>query len=184
MVKRVFIVHGWQATPHVNWFPWLKFELEEKGIEAYVPQLPDTDTPKMDAWIGALSRLIGKPDSDTYLIGHSLGCIAILRYLESLGGRDRVGGAVLVAGFTDDLGESALSDFYRTQIGWGRIRLCCSNFVALTSDDDPWVPLRYGDILREKLGAKLVVEHGMGHFNMSDLPMALDAVMEMTGVKK
>jgi predicted alpha/beta hydrolase family esterase len=31
-MKRVIIIHGWEASPESNWFPWLKNELEKKGI--------------------------------------------------------------------------------------------------------------------------------------------------------
>ena len=49
------------------------------------------------------------------------------------------------------------------------------------SDDDPYVPLEHGDIFKEKLGAKLVVEHHMKHFSGDDgidvLPSAKEAVL-------
>jgi predicted alpha/beta hydrolase family esterase len=38
-------------------------------------------------------------------------------------------------------------------------------FVAIHSDDDPYVPLRFGDILKRELGAELIVKHAMGHFS-------------------
>ena len=99
MVRRVFIVHGWQGTPSVNWFPWLKFKLEGRGIRVMVPQLPDTGRPRMTPWVNELAKTVVVPDKDCYFIGHSLGCITILRYLESL--KDQtIGGVVLVAGFT------------------------------------------------------------------------------------
>ena len=31
MVKRVFVVHGWDGHPAEGWFPWLKKELEKRG---------------------------------------------------------------------------------------------------------------------------------------------------------
>ncbi|MBU0666612.1 MAG: alpha/beta hydrolase [Nanoarchaeota archaeon] len=84
MTKRVFMVHGWEGYPENHWFPWLKKELETKGFEVFVPAMPDTDHPKMGAWLEHLTKITRAPDKDCYFIGHSLGCITILRYLETL----------------------------------------------------------------------------------------------------
>lgn len=43
--------------------------------------------------------MVGVPDEQTYFVGHSLGCQAIARYLESLSESIKVGGVVFVAGF-------------------------------------------------------------------------------------
>ncbi len=181
MANRVFIIHGWEGNPSSNWFPWLKSKLEERGISAFVPQLPDPFHPKQEQWLCAMRETVEKPTKDDYLIGHSLGCITILRYLESLGADQMVGGAVLVAGFTDDLGYKELSDFYRNPINWEKINLHCKRFVSIASDNDQYVALKYGDILKEKLGAKVVVQPKMGHFNMIELHVALNELLKMIG---
>ena len=49
--------------------------------------------PFLDEWLGYMHKHIHNPDRKTFLVGHSLGCIAILRYLESLN-EQRIGGAV------------------------------------------------------------------------------------------
>lgn len=75
--------------------------------------MPHTDHPKMQAWVRHLKKVVGTPDKDCYFVGHSLGCITILLYLESLHGNQEVGGVVLVAGFTSDLGYEELHSFFR-----------------------------------------------------------------------
>jgi len=50
-MKRVIIVHGWYGYPHEGWFPWLKKVLEDKGYSVEVPEMPDTDHPKIDEWV-------------------------------------------------------------------------------------------------------------------------------------
>ncbi len=145
--------------------------------------MPEPDFPKQDAWVGRLSETVGAPDKECFFVGHSLGCITILRYLETI--ESRVGGAVLVAGFSDNLGFAELDDFFRKPIDWEKIKSNCGKVVAVHSDNDPYVPLEHGEIFREKLGANLVVKPGMKHFSgdegMTSLPAVLDSVLNIAG---
>lgn len=179
MTKRVFILHGWQGSPQENWFPWLKSKLEERGIAVSVPRLPDPDVPRLDNWINTVKSAVGKPDKKSYLIGHSLGNITILRYLESLSDGEEIGGAVLVAGFTDDLGIRELGNFFSYPINWERIRLGCKKFVVINSDNDPYIALKHSSILKEKLNSEVIIEHDMGHFNIKELHVALNVLLKM-----
>lgn len=60
MVKRVFIVHQWFGNPNSDWYPWAKLKLEQLGYQVHVPEMPDTDHPKIDAWISKLSEEVSK----------------------------------------------------------------------------------------------------------------------------
>src|SRR3970282_3052652 len=95
-MKRVFIVHGWEADSSSDWFPWLKRELETRGYDVTVPDMPDTNHPNKDTWVQFLAALIVEPDENTYLVEHSIGGNTALRYLESLNGK-KIGGVVLAA---------------------------------------------------------------------------------------
>lgn len=184
MKKMAFLIHGWGGYPEESWLPWLKNKLEKKGFEVFVPVMPDTNHPKMDAWLEHLEKLVGTPDEECYFVGHSLGCITILRYLETLEGGKKVGGAVLVAGFSDHLNIRDLGTFFETPIVWEKIKLRCGNFVAIHSDNDPYVPLKHADVFKEKLGAEIIVEHGMKHFSgddgVNELPVALESVLKIS----
>jgi predicted alpha/beta hydrolase family esterase len=183
-MKRTFLIHGWEGHPEEGWRPWLRGELEKRGFALSVPAMPDTENPKMNAWVGHLAETIGKPDKECYLVGHSLGCITILRYLETLEEGQSIGGAVLVAGFSDNLGYKELDTFFTKPIDWNRIKTHCSKFVAIHSNNDPHVPLKHGDIFREKLGAEVILEHGMKHFSgdegVTELPIALESVLKIS----
>ena len=165
IMKRVVIVHCWDGYPAYCWYPQTKKELEEKGFKVEVPEMPETDLPKLSLWLPKLEEVIGSPDKDLYLVGHSAGVITILRYLEFLPRDQEIGGAVLVAGFTDKLVYDELENFFETPIDFEKIKQHCSKLVAIHSDNDPFVPLAQGDILKEKLEAKLIVLHDMGHFS-------------------
>src|SRR3989344_3688840 len=143
-MKRVYIIHGWGGSPDEPLHKWLASELRKKGFVVEVPAMPKPDEPKMETWIPFLSQLVGTPDSHSFFIGHSIGCQAIIRNLETLPEGVKIGGA----GFNP---------------GWYYI-----------SNQESW---------KEKVGAKIIVEHNKGHFTESDgvitLPSALDAVLGM-----
>jgi predicted alpha/beta hydrolase family esterase len=179
----VLIIHGYQGAPHSGWKPWLQKELRGRGFDVFVPAMPSPNSPRQKKWVETISNLADKPTRNDFLVGHSLGCIAILRYLEKLAPGEHVGGVILVAGFTDDLGMEDLSSFFRTPIEWSEIRSHCAKFVAVHSDNDRYVPLAHGKSFELNLGAELVVQHNMGHFSGSEgctqLPVVLDKLLEM-----
>lgn len=187
MKKRVFLIHGWEGYPEEGWRPWLKKKLEEKGFEVMIPALPDTASPTMDKWVPYLAEILETPDKSTYFVGHSLGCITILRYLEALGENQKVGGAILIAGFAHNLEydgyKGELSSFFQTLVNWEEIKKHCNKFIAIHSDDDPWVPVKHNDIFKEQLGAEAIVMHNMKHFGgddgINELPIALESVLKL-----
>lgn len=183
-MKRAFLIHGWEGYPEEGWRPWLKEKLEANGFQVSVPAMPDTDHPKRDAWLERLTKIVATPDEDCYFVGHSLGCITILRYLETLKENQKIGGVILVAGFTSDLGYEDLSSFFTKPIAWGKIKSHCSKFIAIHSDNDPYVSLHYGDFFKEKLGAEIIIETNKGHFSgddgITELPSVFDAVLKLS----
>src|SRR3990167_1450728 len=96
-MKRVYLIHGWEATSKSDFFPWLKYELEKKNIWSYFPDMPNTDEPKIEEWIGFLKKNIKELDEDTIFIGHSIGAQGVLRFLETLPDKTNVKRVILVA---------------------------------------------------------------------------------------
>lgn len=192
MQKRVFIIHGWAGKPNEHWLPWLANELEQKGFEVNLPEMPETDNPKMDLWIPYLKEQVGTADQDTYFVGHSIGCLAILRYLEKY--NEKIGGAVLVApwvilnpiSFATSEDKKIADEWTDNPFDWRKLKELCPHFVVLFSEDDPDVPFdKNKPIFENGLGAKIVVEKDKGHFTSSEgvvkLPNALNAILEISG---
>lgn len=119
------------------------------------------------------------------IVGHSLGCITILRFLEGLVENEKVGGVILVAGFTDNLEYKELSSFFQKPIDFSKIKSHCQKFIAVHSDNDPYVSVSYGKEFKGKLGAKLIIEYDMKHFSgddgISELPIVLNTLLEISG---
>ena len=167
MKKRVFIIHGWGATPYSNWFPFVKAKLNELGFDSDALQMPNADFPVQEQWVSHMQETIGNADENTFLIGHSLGVISILRFIESLPERQKIGGAILVAGFSESLGIIAeIENFFDKPVDYDKIKAQSNNVVVINSDDDPYVPIEKSYILRDKLNAKLIILKGAGHINL------------------
>ena len=186
-MKRIIIIHGWYGTPATSWYGWLGAELEKLGCEVVIPAMPDTENPKVQAWVNMLAQTVGQAGEDTILVGHSLGCITILRYLETLANRIQTGGAVLVAGFGKDLAypgyAGELAGFFEMPIAWEEIKAHCHKFCVISSDNDQVVASDNHDILVGHLNAQSMWEHGKKHMSGIDgiveLPSALSAVKDM-----
>ncbi len=183
MTRKVFIIHGYDATPNDNWFPWLKKELEAKGFQVQAPQMPDAANPTLAGWLGHLKKIVGEPDENTFLVGHSLGTITILRFLESLPPDKKVSGVVLVGGFSESLNFKPLETFTEKPLDYEKVKKSVGHIVTIHSTDDASVPYKFAEIIRDKLGAELITLEGAGHINHSSgyfqLPQALEAILKM-----
>jgi len=184
--KRVFIIHGWDGYPDEGWFPWLKKELEAKDFEVTVPVMPDAAKPEIATWVSYLSKLVGKPDENTYFVGHSIGCQAVIRYLETLD--TKVGGAVFVAGWlmrlTGDLSEEEVliaKPWIETPINYQKVKNNCRQVAAIFSDNDDFVHLDNIKLFESNLNASTVLEHKKGHYSggdgITELPAALEKLL-------
>ncbi len=192
MVKRVFIVHGWDGFPEEGWFPWLKEELKKRNFDVNVLKMPLSGSPNIKKWVSFLSKAVKVPDKDTYFAGHSIGCQTILRYLESLPKDAKAGGAVFVAGWfslaqaaTEEEGAYKIAEpWLKTKINFDKILDHAKKFVAIFSDNDPYVLTENIKIFKDKLNAKIIFEKNKGHFSGSDnvikLPSALNGILEIS----
>jgi len=183
MNKKVYIVHGYGGYPEKNWFPWLKAELEKMGIGVEVFAMPNTDNPNYSEWLSYLQNNIKNPDISIYLVGHSLGCIAIVQYLNNLEARIKIGGAVLVAGFISPIHLHELDGFFEVPLDEEKIKNSVGKIIAISSDNDPHMTWEQAEELEKKLGAELVKVHEGGHLNeksgYKEFPLVLEKLKEL-----
>ncbi|MFA6520655.1 MAG: alpha/beta hydrolase [Candidatus Paceibacterota bacterium] len=187
-MKRVIIVHQWMAGAEADWRPWLKNELVKQGYEVLVPDMPEIDTPVIDKWVNHLSTIVGIPDENTIFIGHSIGCQAILRYLEtidvSIGGAIFVAGWFTLTGMEDEEVEKIAEPWIKTPINFERIKEVLPKSIAILSDNDPYVPLESTRMVFEKeLDTKVTVIPNGGHITADDgfteLPQVLSELQKL-----
>lgn len=188
-MKRVFIIHGWAGYSEEAWFLWLKGELEKRGIQAFVPHMPAANTPAIEEWVPYLAELVRTPDTETFLVGHSIGVQTILRYLERL--NIPIGGAVGVGGWFNlipgSIGgseeEAVAKPWLETPIDTEKIKTVCPKFTAIFSDNDPFVPVSDAEIFRDRLNARIIIEHDRGHMggsdNLKEFPLVLEELWKI-----
>ncbi len=183
-MKKAVLVHGWGGHPENHWFPWLKKELEAEAWEVFVPELPDSENPSLEAWISALNDLGLDLDENLFLVGHSLGVPTILRFLGSLPQGKKVGGVLMVAGIAEDLGIREISEFFHEPWNWEKIRSHSGRFLALHSDDDPYEPLRlpHAELFQHHLVCEAILMSGMKHFSggLRTLPLIRNTLFAWT----
>jgi uncharacterized protein len=182
-MKNIYIIHGWGADSSSDWIPWLKKESESRGSNVVAPDMPGTDKPVIEDWVSKLKEILPVPSQDTILIGHSIGCQTIMRYLA---GSDNlhVGKVILVAPWfnLNNLEEDewpVAEPWVKTPIDIEKVKKACGNNIyAIFSDNDPVVPI--GDeLLFKKLGVITKIYHNKGHFNEEDGVVEIPEVLEL-----
>jgi predicted alpha/beta hydrolase family esterase len=175
----VIIIHGYKSSPQDCWFPWLKKELEKRWYDVKIPKMPHPDHPKVSAWIKTIQHTVGNVSPTTYFVGHSLGTMAIIRYLETIQSKEKIGGAIFVAGrFMTRTTKSKVSEFFDKKINWKKVKNSANKFVGVYSLDDPLVSTENGRLIGQKLGAKFVLEKHKGHFSQDDKIFKLPVVLK------
>lgn len=188
-MERVYIIHGWGGSSTGAWIPWLKEELEAKGVSVISPDMPNTDNPAIEEWVNFVSALVNSPDGETYFVGHSIGCQAIIRYLSDLPDGVAVGGAALVAPWSKNLTGLIESEidvakpWIETAINWDGAKAHAKDFVVIYSDNDPYVTIEEASEFGQNLNAKLVMDSNRGHFadddDVTQLPVLLRELMKI-----
>lgn len=193
-MKRAFIIHGWGGHPEEGWFPWAKNELEMRGFEVHVPAMPDAfgkEQPQIQPRIDVIREVVGTPDENTYLIGHSIGCQSIDRYLETLPLETKIGGVVYVAGWLtlkgledyEEEDKEVAKPWLETPIDFEKVRKISPKSVAIFTKDDPFVDVGNAKFYEDNLGSKTIILETGGHLNdesnTKELPVLLEEFLEM-----
>ncbi len=182
-MEKVFIIHGFEGSPNGGWRPWLMGELEKQEIYACALAMPTPENPVCSEWINEISRHIERNTNDEiYLVGHSLGTPAILRYLESAPAK-LIFGAILVSGPSEKNNDRKIDGFLDKNFDFEKIKSNCKKFTVIHGDNDPNVPLNNAKFLSQNLNGELIVVENGGHLNGSagwfKLPQCLEALNKM-----
>jgi uncharacterized protein len=164
--KNAIILHGTMGSPEGNWFAWLKSELEARGIETWLPELPHPEHPSLreeSEFVRANCPFaIG---SDTLVIGHSSG--AILALILAQQNAEPIGGVVAVSVFHDNALNWVANDrLFDLPFDWRAIKANTPQLLFIHSDNDRYVPLDQAKFVADHCATELIVVPGQGHFNL------------------
>lgn len=153
--------------------------------------MPNPEEPVIKEWLDKIQSIF-EYDPEAVFIGHSIGCQAVLRFLESLPEGQKINGVVLIAPWMEldeeiikKEGEEVIElakPWMETPIDFPKVKQTATNFVAIFSDDDYYVSLDQSDFFAKELRAKIITEHAMGHFSagdgISELPSVVNAIKQ------
>lgn len=181
----IYVIHGYTSSSKSEWFPWLKEQFKEKNIKVYIPDMPDSDDPHLEPWLEHLRKNIVTVDENTIFIGHSLGCVTILRYI--LEKNIKIKGAIFVSGFINEnpmkKQTEGLQEFMEGDLDISRIKNLIPSMTVITAVDDDIVPTKATQKLAQALDAHLIVLEEGKHFiardGYTDFPILLNKIKEL-----
>jgi hypothetical protein len=179
MKRQAIVVPRWGGTPAHDWYPWIVAEREGR---IRVLDLPDPETPTITAWPEAIAGVLrerGNALADTVLVGHSVGCQAVLRALGRLPEDARVHAVLCVAGWwTVDAPWETIRPWMDPPPDVGRIRGIAGSVHVLLSTNDPFTAdyEHNAGLWRSRLHAHVTVIDDAKHFNATEEPAVLDAL--------
>ncbi len=183
MKNIVYAIHGFRGRAEGGWRPWLKQTLQTNEVEVHLLQMPNPNAPIQSEWLEELTLQFGQPQTNKFLIGHSLGATTILRFLEKEQFSTPIGGAVLVAGPTLYPRIVDVKSFFTKPFDWKMINSNCKKIIGLYSTNDPLVSIANAKELENNLNCKLKIVDGYGHFSgeegHTNLPIAIELLNEI-----
>jgi predicted alpha/beta hydrolase family esterase len=191
MSKRLIIIPRMSGTPRDDWYPWLRQHLEADPTQPFAPIIaPEMSTPRkpvLAQWVAEVAAALGtdpEEQAHTVLIGHSVGCQAILRALADLPEGRAVHGVLCVAGWwTVDAPWDTLVPWIETPVDLARVQRAMGKGVVLISDNDPYIADTAANeqMWHDRLNVTVLVAPDARHFNADQQPAVLRTLMEQFG---
>ncbi|MCK5332247.1 class I tRNA ligase family protein [Candidatus Parcubacteria bacterium] len=167
--EKAVLLHAWGSGPEEAFFPWLKKELEFRGIEVVVPSLPNPKNPGFTEWLEEFEKI--KTNEKTIVVGRSLGATL------ALGAASRgkkFGNLVAVC---TPLENPEIPDFFEQMgnLDFGKIKNNIKQYSVLHSSNDPYIKLEISEKLEKELGIEMVVVENADHFSSEEYKEILKA---------
>ncbi|MDD3343765.1 MAG: alpha/beta hydrolase [Sulfurospirillaceae bacterium] len=165
-MKKIYVIHGFFASPYDHWFPWLHDKMQmAHGLDVEILHMPTQETPYVDEWLDKIHHMIGTPDINTFVITHSLGGIALLRYLNNLQESFLLGGIILVSPFDKPIDVYPLLDsFVNVTLDYAKLSRNIDQKAVIISGNDAFVSPTISKALSQKLDCALFEIPRGGHF--------------------
>ena len=163
-----------------HWMPWVKKELEAKGIIVETPLMPTPWEPDYGKFKTEFEKL--EVGEDTILIGHSCGCAFLVRWLGET--KQKISKLILVAPWKiPDKDDAFKKAFYEYPID-ETIKSRVKEIVMFTADDEEADGKESLKIFHDALGGEVIELKGRGHYTFGDMgtekfPELLEAILKL-----
>lgn len=193
--QKVLLIHGFGGHDQENWFPWFKKELEGRGYEVFIPNLPDTNVPNLEKWVSALEKIPFTGSDEIIIIAHSLGGPTACKFIERKG--IKIKKLILVApvGYSSGMEHLKKYDFTTGDIAIikkfgavvknvSKLKGLIEESVLIVSTDDPYIPPSVREDYKPLVDRERIFTD-KGHFNegagITVFPEVLDEFPEHSG---
>lgn len=179
----IVIIPRWAGTPGSDWYPAVQAALAGQA-RVRIGEMPNPAIPHVERWPQAVADLVERP-ADTVLVGHSVGCQAVLRYLATREPGQSVRATLCVAGWWSvDRPWDTILPWMRIDYPLDRTRAAAGTLSLLISDNDPFTAdfQANAELWRERLGAEVHVYAGGKHFNAAQEPAVERELRRLAGL--
>jgi uncharacterized protein len=187
MKGNIYIVPRWSGTEHSDWYDWFKGEVEiNDGYFVQALPMPYWSSPTIAEATNYLVREIPAPDESAFFIGHSVGCLALLHYVQEIMSRNssiKIGGVLMVAGWfeVDETWDAVMPWLDNEGFNFPLFQENIDQKRVIVSDNDPFTSNYEANaaLWRDRLGAEVTVCPGKAHFNSRIEPDVLAEFRKM-----
>ncbi len=178
---RAILIHGFNASPDMNFHPWLRDELRDRGFDVVAPTLSLRSDQELDlsSIIEEMKKQIGYVDANDIILGHSLGALLVLQYLQAVEMTETPRAVILVAA-PWKVSKPELRSLFMADLDADVTMWKAREFVVIHSKDDTLVPIDHGKKLAESLKARFVERDSDDHYMAAEYPILRDLIVEIS----
>jgi leucyl-tRNA synthetase/predicted alpha/beta hydrolase family esterase len=162
----VVFLHGWGGTGTAGWFGDIQQFLKTNNIVSHTTDFPNTENPVYEEWKAHFEKeLLPKINQNTVILGHSLGCGFLQRYLteENL----KVSEIVFSAPTVNDCNIAEIANFFTKEFDYEKIKNSADNIFVFGGGKDEYISEKEFRFLAKKLSAHLVFDETQDHCGQS-----------------
>lgn len=168
-MSNYLIIHGSFGSPFVNWFPYLRSEIEKRELICYTPDFPTgVGYQNYENWSKLLEAYVsaGLINENTIIFAHSIAPVFVSKFL--VNHNIKVKRLVFVCGFNNYLGIDNDYDVVNESMYFdnlGDVKKLANEIVCFYSKNDPYVKYDAEKEFADTVATKQVVIDDGGHLN-------------------
>lgn len=170
MKNKYLLVHGSFGSPFVNWFPWLRKEIENRSLEVYTPDFPiGVGYQNYTNWSNLLKTYVEANiiNENTIIFAHSIAPIFICKFL--VDNKIKVKRLIFVQGFNHGIVNEeydAVNSTFFMDDDISKIKDYCNEIICFYTDNETYVKNKeeiYS--FADTVATKKILINGGGHLN-------------------